>query len=96
MKKVENLIENKVSINTFKRLKTRNYQNKSFLKKRDFFFLKLKQFNFSFFFKKISKKNYFYLNFKKNFKKINPLFVFKYNKKINFFKTLLMFVKLYF
>ncbi len=96
MRKVENLTENKGLINTFKKLKTRNYQSKSFFKKRDFFFLKFKQFNFSFFFKKISKNKYIYVNFKKTFNKTDLIFIFNNNRKTDILKTTLMFIKLYF
>lgn len=47
MKRVKNLTENKVLINTFKKLKTRVYLNKSKFRKNSFFFLK-----FGFFFTK--------------------------------------------
>lgn len=42
MKKVKNLTENKVLINTFKKFKLKNYLNKTFLKKNSFFLTKFK------------------------------------------------------
>lgn len=60
MKKEKNLIESKVLVNTFKRFKSKNYLNKSFLKKNLFYILKYKTTNlyrslnfFKIFFKKI-------------------------------------------
>lgn len=42
MKKIENLIEKKDLTNTSKKFKFKNYLNKSFLKKKSFFFFKFK------------------------------------------------------
>ena len=67
MKKVENLIEKKDLINTFKRFKFKNQKNKFFLKKKTYFFLKLKKKSIYFynilFFKKIFYKSEYLRNF---------------------------------
>ena len=95
MKRVENLIENKDLINTFKKSKIKTYLNKSVLKKRSFFFLKFKSIQFkkltSFFFKKVQLTNIF----QKPFLKTSLTANLKTNKHVDLFKSVLMFIKLY-
>lgn len=49
MKKIENLIKNKTSINTCKKFKFKSYINKTNFKKKKFFFLKFHKKTFNFF-----------------------------------------------
>lgn len=71
MKKEQKIIKNKVLINTSKKIKNRNYLNKTIFKKSKFFFLKYKN-------KKI--------NFLKNNKKQIAFYknIFLFNNNYNF------------
>lgn len=93
MKKVKNLTENKVLINTFKRVKTRNYVSKSTLKKRSFFFLKYKAVKAKNINCNISIKNFFNSLFAEHY--VTPSskdsLYFKHHK---FLKSTVMFIKL--
>jgi len=97
MKKVRNSIESKDSINTFKKLKYRNFLNKSNSKKIEFF---LKKFYIEkIFLKRFSWKDFLEKIFLKRFS-------WKYTQRYNFFKKktnknnflliTVMFIKLYF
>lgn len=92
MKRVKNLTENKVLINTFKKSKLKNYLNKSFLKKKDFFLLKYRQPKFKFFFKFFS-KSLFYRNIFKTFFFLKQKNIFLNSQKsFNLVKITLMFI----
>lgn len=96
MKKGKNLTENKVLINTFKKLKLKNYLNKSFLKKKSFFLFKYKGVYLSkvkqFFF-----KNGCFIRFGVFFQKfLHPGKIKTFLKKKKILKKILMFTNLYF
>lgn len=87
------MIENKVLINTFRKVKARNYVNKSTLKKRSFFFLKFKVVKASTVNTNLSIKNFFNSSFVEHYivpnTKVN--LYFKHHK---FIKSTVMFIKL--
>ena len=84
MKKGKNLIENKGLINTFKKLKYKNFLNKTNSKKIEFFFKKF--YNEKIFLKKFS------------WKKLENIKLFKTSTFTNnsICKVIIMFIKLYF
>ena len=74
----------------------KNYLNKSFLKKNDFFFIKYRQPKFKYFYKFFS-KNFFFKNiFHVPYLKKKILFFENSKKNFNFIKVILMFNNLYF
>jgi hypothetical protein len=97
MKKVKNSIENKDLINTFKKLKYRNFLNKSNSKKIGFFLKKfyiekifLKRFSWKDFLEKIFLKRFSWKYTQKY------SFLKKNTNKNNFLLITTMFIKLYF
>jgi len=96
MKKIENLIEKKDSINTFKKFKFKNYLNKSFLKKKSFFFFRFRSRGVSI--QKVQSQKYtIKLTFRKIFQlknnKINNIYRQEtFLKKSNFLKSLIIFL----
>ena len=95
MKRIKNLTESKDLINTFNKLKYRDFKNKAKLKKVGFFFKKylfekvfLKKFFWKSFFEKVFLKKVFWKK---------PSHICFLSKKANMtFKMLLMFINLYF
>ena len=98
MKKGKNLIENKGLINTFKKLKYKNFLNKTNSKKIEFFLKKF--YNEKIFLKKFSWKNFLEKIFLKKFswKKLENIKLFKTSTFTNnsICKVIIMFIKLYF
>ena len=96
MKKIENWIEKKDSTNTFKKFKFKHYLNKSFLKKKSYFFLKFKIKGnlLKYFFKCFSSSIFLKKTFPNNFfKKKDKVFMYKqpFFKK-NILKSLIIFL----